>query len=106
RHHRAIPGEVLQQRAAHRLDHISLDLVLQPVRVDDLPAVVHHIETRHADLTAPAVDLDLGHRADIGADEFVFDIGEPAPLRDVAGPPILLPPCPLLPFPHTPNPLP
>src|SRR5579875_1163073 len=82
---RAIERHLLFQRAADGHQHIALDLVAQPVGVDDLPAIMRDIKPADADLAAAAVDFDIGNRADIRAHELVFDIGKPAPGGDFCG---------------------
>src|SRR5439155_27008079 len=65
RHGGPVPLQVLDQRAAHRLDDVAVDLVAQPVGVDDLAAVVRHEEALDADLAGAPVYLDIGYDADV-----------------------------------------
>ena len=41
---RAVELQLLLQRAAHGLDDVAVDLVLEAVRIDDLPAIVGDVE--------------------------------------------------------------
>jgi hypothetical protein len=84
RHHAAIEGELLLQRAAHSLNDTPLDLCLDAVRIDDLSAIVNNTDLGDANLAGGAIDLDLGNSPDIGSRQFVFDVAAaPAP-DDVA----------------------
>src|SRR5271166_3847536 len=78
RHHGAVEGHLFLERAAHGLYDAALDLIAQSIRIDDLPAVVRNVEAFDRELTGLAVDLNLGNDADVGADQFVIDIGKPA----------------------------
>src|SRR6266480_4070825 len=79
-----VPLQVLDQRAAHGLDDVAVDLVAQPVGVDDLAAVMRHEEALDADLARTPVHLDIGHGADVCAHELVLDVGHSASLRGLA----------------------
>src|SRR5256885_11948855 len=52
------PYTTLFRSAAHALHDIALDRVLEPVRVDDLAAVMRHGELARPDLSGRAVDVD------------------------------------------------
>ena len=70
--------ELLYQRAADGLDDVAVELVLEPIGIDDLTAIVREVEFRHPDVAARPLHLDLGHRRDIGARQLVFAIGDAA----------------------------
>jgi hypothetical protein len=65
------------------LDSASVDLVLQPVRVDDLTAVMGNEEFRDPDRAGRHRKLDFGDRG-IGAHQLVFSIGHAAANQHVA----------------------
>ena len=67
----------------HGLHDAAFDLIAQSVRIDDLPAVMGNIEALDRELPGLTVDLDLGDDADIGAEQLVVDIGEPAACHDL-----------------------
>ena len=48
-------------------------------------AIVRDVELGHRDLARFEVDLDVRHRADVRAHQFVFDESESAAARDIAG---------------------
>jgi hypothetical protein len=83
-HCRAIELDLFHQRAADRLDSASVDLVLQPVRVDDLTAVMGNEEFRDPDRAGRHRKLDFGDRGDVGAHQLVFAIGHAAANQHVA----------------------
>lgn len=68
---------------AHRLDR-TLELAFQAVGIDDLAAIMHEGKLRPADDAGAAVNFDLGNRANIGAAQLIFDVGDPTPLGDIA----------------------
>src|SRR5260370_19988525 len=76
RHHGAIEGHLLFQATTHGLDNAALDLVAQPIRIDDLTAIMHDMKPLDRELAGLAVNLHLGDSTDIGAHQLVFDIGE------------------------------
>ena len=43
---RAVERDFFLQRAAHGLDHVAFDLVLDAVGIDDLAAIVDDVESR------------------------------------------------------------
>ena len=51
--------DLFPQRAGNALHDVALDALLQPIRVDDLAAVVRDRELLGEDLAGRAVDLDL-----------------------------------------------
>src|SRR5690606_15975457 len=55
------------ERAADAHDHAALDLVAQPVGVDDRAAVERREDADDADAAGGAVDGDLGARSDVAA---------------------------------------
>jgi hypothetical protein len=65
------------------LDDVTLYLVSQPVRVDDLSAIMRNIKTFDRDFASLSRDLHLGDRADISAHQLIFDVGEAISGRDV-----------------------
>src|SRR5207237_10835696 len=73
-----VPLQLLDQRAAHGLDDVAVDLVAQPVRVDDLAAVMRHEEALDADLAGAPVQLDIGHSADVRSHDRVLDVSPAA----------------------------
>src|SRR5438477_11650519 len=81
RYHAAVEFQFLDQRAADGLQNVAVDLVAQAIGVDDLAAVVGHGDTRDADFSAGAVELDVGDDADIGAGGLVFHVGHAAAAR-------------------------
>jgi hypothetical protein len=60
----AVEGGLLRERAAGALDDIALDAALEPIRVDDQPAIMHDCEFARPHLAGMAVDLgdDRNHR--------------------------------------------
>src|SRR5271166_4937431 len=64
---RAVECHPLLQRPAQGLHDIALDLIFDPIRVDDLTAIMDNKEARNADVSRVAVDFDFGHGANIGA---------------------------------------
>src|SRR5262249_16689050 len=75
--------DFLPERAAHALHDVALDGVLEPIGVDDLPAVMGNGELACPDLSARAVDIDLGHDRAAGA--VALGIGDAAAGHLVAG---------------------
>ena len=49
----------LEQRPAHALDDVALDLIFHAVGIDDQAAVLGQRDSLHGDLAAGPVDLDL-----------------------------------------------
>ena len=72
------------QGPAGGLDHAALDLVRQPVRVDDLARIGGGERPRHTDLASLAVDFDLGDHRHVGRQVLIFGEGDAAPARTVA----------------------
>src|SRR5262249_56792501 len=66
-HRLLVELHLFPQRAAHALHDVAFDAQLEPVRIDDLAAVVRHRELARPDLAAGAVDLDLGDHRDARA---------------------------------------
>ena len=93
---RAVERDLLLQHPAERLQHIAVELVLQPIGIDDLAAVMSEIDGGHLDLTGRTLHLHIGHGADICANQLVFNIGHAAAFHDVAA--LLLRRGPLLPL--------
>ena len=58
--------DLLPQRAAGRLDDIVLDRVMQPIRIDDLAAIVRDRELARPNSPGRAVDVDFGDDGDAG----------------------------------------
>ena len=50
------------ERAAHGLDHLPDDLVLDQRRIDDLAGIERAVDPLGHDVAGAPVDLDLGHR--------------------------------------------
>src|SRR5471030_2094946 len=79
----AVEGHFLPQRAADALHDVAFYAFHQPIRVDDLPAVVRHGELARPDLTGGAVNIDLrDHRH---ARAVALRIGDAAAGHFVAG---------------------
>src|SRR5208283_752946 len=57
---RAVELQLLLERAAHRLQDVSVELVPDAVGIDDLTAVVGDEEAGDLDGPARTIDLDLG----------------------------------------------
>src|SRR5262249_3151820 len=77
----AAEGELLDQRAAHGLHDVALDLVAQAVGVDDLPALVRHEHAVDFDLSGRAIHGHVRDNPDIGAHRLVFHVREAASAR-------------------------
>src|SRR5262249_61040718 len=75
--------DLLPQRAAHALHDVALDGVPEPVGIDDLAAVMRDGELARPDLSARAVDIDLGDNGAAGA--VALGIGDAAAGDLVAG---------------------
>src|SRR5436305_5684948 len=75
--------DLLPQRAAHTLHDVALDGVLEPVGIDDLAAIVGDCELTRPDLSARAVDINLGDDGAAGA--VALGIGNAAATDLVAG---------------------
>ena len=75
--------DLLPQRAAGGLDDVILDGVAQPVRIDDLAAIVGDRELARPDLSCGTVDLDFGDNRDAAG--AALRIGDAAAGHLVAG---------------------
>src|SRR5262249_49382991 len=74
RHGGLVEQELLEQAAAHGLDDVALDLVPEPIGIDDLPAIVADEEALDMDCTTLPIDLDLRNGPNISAHQVVSDI--------------------------------
>ena len=81
----AVEPHLLVQRPARRLDDAALDLVGQPVRVDDLTRIGRCEGARHLDRAARAVDFDLGDHRDDRPARFLY-LAKPMPRPRVPSP--------------------
>src|SRR5258708_12846352 len=84
------PGELnlLNKRAACRLDQHALDLVLDQRRIDRKARVQCTIEMLNPDFAALAVNLDVGYCAAVGADVRAERDAPSGPHPTRLGPPI------------------
>src|SRR5262245_22838110 len=83
RYVRSVELDLLPGRAAHALDDVALDGVPEPIGIDDLAAVMRNGELARPDLSARAVDIDLGDHGAAGA--VALGIGDAAAGDLVAG---------------------
>jgi hypothetical protein len=57
------------------LHDAAFELVAQPIRIDDLAAVMRDMEALDCKRAGLAIDFDLGDRADISAHQLVMHAG-------------------------------
>ena len=84
RHLVVVPGDLLLQRAADPLDDVALDLVGEPVRIDDQPAVVADHHSRDPHVAVARIDLDLGDDRGVGVLGLVAGEGDAPPGQQTA----------------------
>src|SRR5580698_7597911 len=56
-----VEHDFFPEHAAHALNDVVFDGVMQSVGIDDLPAIVRHGEFARPDPAALAIDIDLGN---------------------------------------------
>jgi len=74
-----VEGDLLQKCSAGTLHNIAFDAALEPVGVDDQPAIMGDREFARPHLAATPVDLDLGDDRDHRARALRISDAAPAP---------------------------
>ena len=72
----------LDQGATHRLDDISLDLIAQPVWVDDLTAVMRSKHAIDLDRARAAIDRHVSDNRNVCSYQLILRVGDAASMRD------------------------
>src|SRR5204863_3147362 len=79
-----VEAHLFIQRPARRLDDAALDLVLQPVRIDDQSGIGRSPDVGYANLAGDAIDLDIGNTGHITRKVLVLGEAQASPTAKTA----------------------